>query len=737
VVCGLGRLGQHCVKSLRSFAQGNFEVKLVASDRQQPDDWEIDQLPELLAQEMIIGDCRQDMILKRAGIQRCRAILIVTNDENVNIETAIAARRLNPEVRLIVRSGKHNLNKLLKHKLGNFAAFEPIELSASAFALAALGEATLGLFKVGDRQLRVFNHQVKSGDYRFENLPVHTLHKESGRLLQYLPAHPSDSIPADPRQPLSQDSSTANLDSLPRNPTGGELPERMFYQWATDAQIRVGDTLLYIQAVDFHPVSQAPIVDQRKWIEPWQQLMRLVQGDWRQMGNRAWKWIIQERTRRVTALGFVMAFCLGLLGTVLLKFTVAGMTWQAALSSAVILLLGGYGDVFGGLEVTARIPWWVQFVCLLITAVSILFVLSMLGLLADRLLSTRFEFLRRRPPVPQQDHVVLVGLGRVGQPIAALLYEFRQPFVCLTHLKEQQDFMPHVPLICSPITKGIASVNLAQAKSLIVATDDQMLNLEVALTARHAASQLDRSLNLILRAQDQRFCDHLMGLLPDAKAFCVYALSAEAFAGAAFGENILSLFRLSNQTILVTECHIEPRDTLDGKLLAQVAYGYGVVPIAYQSQGEADLKLMPSDHIRLQAGDRLLVLATINSLQRIEWGTPLPPRGWQLQAHKPLNAGATYYAGNALENISGCELSQARAFMEHLPATPEVPGIMELSLYDHQAAHLLRELRKLLPVQLIPLQEDPKISDLTIANSEQSRQSFTFADIDLDPHSGL
>lgn len=702
-MCGLGRLGQHCVLSLKSFALDDFEIKVLAIDRKHPDAWEIDQLPDLLAEEVVTGDCRQDAILKRAGIQHCRAILIVTQDENVNIETAIAARRLNPNVRLIVRSGKHNLNELLKQKLGNFAAFEPIELPAESFALAALGAATLGLFKVGDRQLRVVKHQVAVGDDQFENLPIHKLHKESYRLLQHLPAYPIEPMPSELEPPLHKDGFSSKLGSLDLKLPEAETPEQIFYQWDSDTRIRPGDTLIYIEEVEQHKISQ-PSAPRAGW-RLGQTVQMLVQGDWRQTVTRAWAWINQERTRKVTSLGFLTAFLLGVLGAVLLKFTVAGMTWQAAISSAVILLLGGYGDIFGGLELSAPIPWWVQMICLLITAISILFVLSVLGLLADRLLSTRFEFLRQRPPIPQTNHVVLVGLGRVGQRIAALLYEFRQPFVCLTHLKEQQDFMPQVPLVYGPIAKGLASVNLAQAKSLIVATDDQMLNLEVALTARNAASQVDRMLNLIIRAQNQRFCDHLTGLLPDAKAFCVYALSAEAFAGAAFGENILGLFRLANQTVLVTEYHIEPTDTLCRKLLAQVAYGYGVVPIAYQPHADAHLKLMPADDIRLQVGDRLIVLATIESLQKIEWGTITPSRRWQLQALKPLNLGATYYAGNTLENIAGCELSEARAFMDHLPETPDFPGVMELSLYDHQAAHLLRKLRKLLPVRLIPVKQ--------------------------------
>jgi hypothetical protein len=43
--------------------------------------------------------------------------------------------------------------------------------------------------------------------------------------------------------------------------------------------------------------------------------------------------------------------------------------------------------------------------------------------------------------------------------------------------------------------------------------------------------------------------------------------------------------------------------------------------------------------------------------------------------------------------------------MDHLPENPAIPGVMELSLYDHQATHLLRKLRKLLPVRLIAIDQ--------------------------------
>jgi hypothetical protein len=139
---------------------------------------------------------------------------------------------------------------------------------------------------------------------------------------------------------------------------------------------------------------------------------------------------------------------------------------------------------------------------------------------------------------------------------------------------------------------------------------------------------------------------------------------------------------------------------LVNKLLAQVAYGYGVVPIFYQRgglsmlMGDATEVFMPADDIQLHAGDRLIVLSSINGLRRIERGELTPPRRWRLNAGKPLNESFIHYSGNDLARISGCGLDQARTFMDNLP------GSIELSLYDYQAHRLLQELNKQLPVTL-------------------------------------
>ncbi|MDX2214806.1 MAG: NAD-binding protein [Oculatellaceae cyanobacterium bins.114] len=672
LVCGLGSLGQYCVLNLKKFALREFDVHITAINQTQPQDWEVENLKGLLSEDLIIGDCRNDEVLLKAGIQDCRAILLVTSNENDNIEAAIAARRLNPNIRLVVRSSRQSLNHLLKQQLGNFVAFEPTELPATTFALEGLQADILGFFNIGDCRLQVVEQQVEPKDYRFDGFPAIMLNKRSYRLLSYR---------------SGRDTTTA-------------LAKRAFHQWQTDTQIRAGDTIAYVEVVErsTNVTPETPETHQENWFQQtWKTLQDLSSGGIKRRLEQAWRWIGATQIRRLVALGLVTALLLGAIGTLLIKINLPNMTWQKAISTGVILLLGGYGDVFGGLQNDA-VPWWVQLVSLLITLISLLFVLGVVSLVADNLLSSRFEFLRKRPPIPKQNHVVIVGMGRVGQRVATLLREFKQPVVAITEQRDLLGFQTDIPILMGEPIAELEKVNLSTAKSLILVTDDQMLNLELALMARDVAHQLNRKIGLVIRTYGQRFSDNLVDLLPDAKVLAAYALAAEAFVGAAFGENILGLFRLNEQTILVTEYQIAADDTLVGKLISQVSYGYGVVPIFHQREtrieGDVLEALMPSDTRRLQVGDRFIVLASINGLRRIERGDITPPRRWLLQAEKPLNQSFLLSLGNDLAKISGCHLDQARSFMSNLPSSLELP------LYDYQAYQLEQELSRQIPLKL-------------------------------------
>jgi len=241
-----------------------------------------------------------------------------------------------------------------------------------------------------------------------------------------------------------------------------------------------------------------------------------------------------------------------------------------------------------------------------------------------------------------------------------------------------------MPILFGHLKDALNQANLKGAKSVVVGTEDEMLNLEISLTIH----RINPNCELVVRTFEQRLSENLSQLLPNAVVLSAYSVAAEAFAGAAFGENIIKLFRLNQQTVLVTEYEIEEEDTLNGLLLADIAYGYNVVPILHQKEGQL-IKFMPSDDVCLGVRDRLVVLATMEGLKQVEVGQ-LDTSGkvWRVKLQKAQSTEALFEGGNILVRITGCSLNEGREMMSDLPK------IMPQNLYHHQAQRLIRELRK-------------------------------------------
>jgi Trk K+ transport system NAD-binding subunit len=278
---------------------------------------------------------------------------------------------------------------------------------------------------------------------------------------------------------------------------------------------------------------------------------------------------------------------------------------------------------------------------------------------------------------------VIVGLGGIGRKVANILQLLHLPLVAITNQELDPHLLPLAPMVKGKVADALTKVNLATARSIVTVTRNDLDNLEIALMAR----QVNPHVHLVIRTFDSGMDAHIAKLFPDIQVLCTNALAAEVFAGAAFGEHILGLFRMDKQTVLVTEYSIEAGDTLCGRRLAEVAYGYGVTPIFYRSSSATTPVLFPGDEVRLGAGDQLVVVATIDRLQRIERGQVRTPN-YQVFVEKTLDADAAFEGGNLIAQIAGCDLSEARRVMDHLPS------LVPRSLYRHQAWNLVQELRK-------------------------------------------
>lgn len=662
LVCGLGSLGQHCVRTLRRFHVGVSAIELSPNP-----DWQAPQDPSLLT-TLHIGDCRQSELLSEAQVEQCRAIFLVTNDEQVNLDTAFAARLLNPTIRIVVRSSKKNLNNLLEHQLGNFVAFEPTELSAPAFALAALNpkndlvdrdviheNSIIGFFSIDHELFHVVKHTVHRDDHwcgRFQ------LYELNNRLRKVLADQPPE----------------------------GNAPFKEFYNWHPSTRVEEGHSLITIErSYSTKPLRASPRQDYQTFIFYLVALIRYPPKLSRQFKKAlldVWDGTESNQIQRVAIICFVTVICLWGIGTLLFSLYFPEISLIDAFYAVAILLLGGFGDLFGELSSNIRIPWWLRLFSFGLTLAGTAFIGVIYALLIEKLLSWRLRFTESSSPLPKKEHIIIIGLGRVGKRVALLLQELRQYVVGLAGDFDCQ--INHIPIIEGNYLSSLNKSYLNSAKSVVAVTNNELENLELSLFAH----SINPDCRLVIRTYEQRFSDRVAQLFPYAHVLCAAAISAEAFVAAAFGENVLSLFRIEQETILVTEFTIETNDTLNGLILADVAYGYGVVPIFHKRPEESLPTYMPSDDLELRNGDRLFVLATIDSLQRVE-SSQLRQPSCYIYINKVFTKEALFNGANELSRVSGCDLKTARESMNH------IPGKFPIPMYVHQAHRLVKRLKSL------------------------------------------
>ncbi len=131
ILVGLGHLGYRVVTQLREM---NQEVVVIELD---PRD---DLVTNLRADDTPIlqGDATREAVLDAAGIKRARVLVLCTQNDNLNMQIAVKARSLKPDVRVVMRIFDDDFARALEKQFG-FNALSATSMAAPAFAATAAG----------------------------------------------------------------------------------------------------------------------------------------------------------------------------------------------------------------------------------------------------------------------------------------------------------------------------------------------------------------------------------------------------------------------------------------------------------------------------------------------------------------------------------------------------------------------------------------------------------------------
>ena len=131
IVCGLGRVGYRVVLQLLDCRR---EVVAIEPDPS------CEFLPILyqLGVPVVRGDARDPEVLVRAGLRRAQGLIATIDDDLKNLEIALAACRIRPELPTVQRVFSRALDVRIERSFGRNSAFSPAALAAPTFAAALL-----------------------------------------------------------------------------------------------------------------------------------------------------------------------------------------------------------------------------------------------------------------------------------------------------------------------------------------------------------------------------------------------------------------------------------------------------------------------------------------------------------------------------------------------------------------------------------------------------------------------
>jgi Trk K+ transport system NAD-binding subunit len=217
-----------------------------------------------------------------------------------------------------------------------------------------------------------------------------------------------------------------------------------------------------------------------------------------------------------------------------------------------------------------------------------------------------------------RDHVVLCGLGHLGfrvleqlvsSGVEVVVLEKHRASRQLTHARELG-----VPVLIRDMKEDQALIDagIEHARAVVIATNDDMANLEVALDSR----RLNPGIRVVMRLFDQKIAAKISGALSVDAAFSSSELAAPLVAAMSMKARNLSSYMIGGILHVAAEVGIEPGSALDGKRIGDVELGYSGRVLA-RTNSAGSLESPPTPGSTIAAGDTLIVHTLASQLSSL------------------------------------------------------------------------------------------------------------------------
>ncbi len=568
IVCGVDHLGQRTINELR---RRDEDVIAIGPD---------DAAGEALAAigvRLVVGDPLLPRTLRAAGIDDASAIVMTSADDLTNLNVALAAVELKPELRVVIRMFDQELGAHIPELFRDGVALSSSALAAPGFVSAALDGETGGRFYLAGRVLSPRTSGERAHGTR--SIPIARLLPD--RTVEMLP----DAAPGDPDLVL----------------VDVATPEE-----AARFEERTGET-------------SGPS-------EGW------LSRTWTSFRDRLRA--PEERLLRFTTILLVLAA----LSSVYFYLT-EQVNPIDAVSYAFSLLTGASLPTAIGADASDGVKLY-AIVLSLIGAVLIAVVYAFItdALVRSRLLQTLG---RRSVPGGIRDHVIVAGLGAIGYRTALGIQERGVPVIVVEAQEDGRFVSATraagIPVVIGDARHQsvLEEVKVGRARALVCATSDDLINLSTALNGR----ALRPDISVVVRLFDPDFAVRVQRGFGILFTRSVSQLAAPAFAAAATRTEVVATVPIGDQRVaLFARLRVPAGSALEGHLATDLDKPGARRLLAVADPGSEEARWdVPADEI-LDADEEIVLASTRTGLAELLHLSALPAASGRTIADLPPRA---------------------------------------------------------------------------------------------------
>ncbi|VTR97150.1 potassium channel family protein [Tuwongella immobilis] len=580
ILCGLGLVGRRVYEHLLSLDR----PLVIIDSRINPQD-PLYHRPHV---RVVVGDCRDPVILEQAGVPHARGVLILTSDDLVNIATGLMVRRLNPDVRIVLRMFNQNLINRLGRSVRNIVALSVSALAGPRLAMRALDRDVVTGFdnlEFGPQQIveMAITPESPLANRRIGDI----VHRERLVTVGYQP---------------------------------GEGESRILLEINPDQVLMPGDRIWL--------AGTAKRLDRLR-LESGQLSDRTVSLP----GKLRHAWRMARRA--VDEIDWTVKLGTGLLlGTVCFCTLVYHWVFHRPLADSLyrtISVIATGADMRGYDFANEEFEGGAKVFISIMRLSGVALLAAFTAIITNFLVRARLGGVLEVRRIPDWGHVVVCGLGNIGFRVVEELLRRGERVVVIEPLPNNP-FVPTVRREGVAVIQGEATIsevlrqaNIATARAVITCTPNELINLEIALLV----AEIQPNQRVVLRMADPLLAETVResGLVP--LAVSVPTLAAPLIVGAMFDEHVQSVFRIHGRELVLVDLTVQPNDPcLDRQSLRAVAIDYDLIPLGLvpivQSTTPLHASVIDSRNYRLKAGDRMTVLTTPASLARLVQREPAP-----------------------------------------------------------------------------------------------------------------